>query len=65
MFKSCGCCEDKKELEDLQVQFLDLCKDGLLEMIQPHLEKAGENQLEVLKSRNKSGKNALHLVRPS
>jgi hypothetical protein len=62
MLKYCGCVEDKKEIEELQVQFLDLCKDGLLELIQPLLEKANEFQLEVLKARNKSGKNALHLV---
>jgi hypothetical protein len=43
MLKYCGCVEDKKEIEELQVQFLDLCKDGLLELIQPLLEKANES----------------------
>jgi hypothetical protein len=33
MLKYCGCGEDNKELKELQVQFLDLCKDGLLELI--------------------------------
>ena len=44
------------------MKFLDLCKDGVLELIQQHLQLSDEHLEEILKAKNKDGKTALHFL---